>query len=448
MEKHEFVSKRSERLGFYSYFLGQNIIYFLVTMFLAAYYIQSLAIPASAVASILLIARIWDAVNDPMLSILVEKANLKGGKFKPWIRSVAILIPILTVLLFSFTGWLNGMSLTFRISFATITYIAWGMAYTISDAPAFALATVMTPDMNEKNTIISLSRMAAMFGILLAIAGGPAIISATGNNYGIAALVLSVIALIFMLQVSHTKERVESTQHSPTLKQILSAIFQNKYVVTFVITTVVMNGFNFGFGIMPMLASDVFNNPMVTTIVMMGSMLPIFIVAPLMPMLVRKFGKINLFRFVLVLTVIFSLVTYLVGYDNFTLFMILTLIRGIAMGPMLVVGSLFFADAIEFDYFTKGKRFEAAVFSAQTFSAKATSAISGGLGIALLGLVGYKESTADVVITQTQHTIDGIWAIYNLGPAFGAIIALIIFWKYYDLSESKLEDLGKKAGKL
>jgi sugar (glycoside-pentoside-hexuronide) transporter len=447
MEKQTFQTKRRERAGFYSYFVGQNIIYFLVTMFLGAYYINNLGIPAAAVGSILLVARIWDAVNDPMLSILVEKANLKGGKFKPWIKSVAFLIPILTVLLFSFTDVLAGMSLSLRITYATVTYIAWGMTYTISDAPAFALATVMTSDMNEKNTIISLARMAAMVGVLISIGVGPAVIEATGNNWMLAAGLLSVIALIFMVQVNFTKERVSSSQHSPTLKHIVNAIIGNKYVVIYVLVATIMSGFNFGLSITPMLAGDVFNNPLATTAIMMSSFLPILLLAPFLPALIRKFGKINIFRTTMVLQVVLSIITYFVGYESITVFVVLSFIKGFSFAPIMVIGSLFFADAIEYDYYTKGKRFEAAVFSAQTFSAKATSAISGGLGLALLGFVGYQESLAGEVIVQSQSTIDGIWTIFNLGPAFGALIAIIIFWMKYDLSEEKLQALAGKANK-
>lgn len=443
-KKLEFATSKRERAGYYSYFIGQNIVYIFVTLYLSVYYTTALGIPAGVVGTILLVARVWDAINDPMLSIFVEKARFKGGKFKPWIKAVAILVPVATVLIFAFTDTVAAAPMALRIAYATTTYIAWGMLYTISDAPAFALATVMTHNMDERNIIMSLSRMFAMVGIFIAMIGGPAILGSLGNSWVLTALILSVIGFLFMIQVAAAKERVKSDQESPKLKDILGAIFKNRYLMIFVIAIVVTNGFNFGMTITPFIANDVFKNPNATSAIMAIGLLPMLIAAPLLPRLVRKFGKINIFRYSMLSIVVFSLIMYFVGYSNFTIFLVLSLLKGILGGFSMVIGSLFFADCIEFDYFTKGTRFEAATFAAQTFSNKATAAISGAGAMWLLAMFGFKEAVAGEVVVQSQKVVDGMWAIFNLGPAFGALVALVIFWKFYDLTEDKLISLSKK----
>lgn len=448
MSKLNYMTKKSERMGYYSYFLGQNIIYIFVTLFLSVYYTSALGIPPAAVATILLVARVWDAINDPMLSIFIEKANLKGGKFKPWIKSVAFLIPVLTVLLFSFTSVLAGSTLGFRIAFASVTYILWGMVYTISDAPAFALATVMTSDMDEKNSIISFSRIGALIGILIAMVAGPIVVDLVGGNWLIASVILSVLAFIFLIQVNRTTERVKSKQHSPTLKQIVGAIVGNKYLVVIVATIVLMNGFNFGMTVTPFLAEHVFGDVKLTSAIMGISILPMLVGALLLPRFAKKYGKNILMKFSMVIVIVFSLITFFVAKENITLFLILALTKGLLSSFVLIIGTLYFADAIEYEFYKSGSRFEAAVFSAQTFSNKAMGAVAGAGGMYLLALFGFKESMAGEVVVQTQQAIDGIWMTYTIGPVIGATLALVVFAVFYDMDEKKLKKMGEESGRL
>lgn len=448
MTKTVFQTLRKERSGYYSYFFGQNIIYTFVTLFMSVYYITTLGIPPAVVGTILLVARVWDAINDPMLSVFVEKANLKGGKFKPWVRAVAILIPILTVLLFSFSNILSTMSLGARVAYATVTYIIWGMTYTISDAPAFALATVMTSDVDERNHLISFQRIATLLGVMVSMIVAPILVDRMGGNWFVVSLILCVVALICLLGVNWTTERIKSAQSSPTLKQILAAIFQNRYLVIIVLTIVLMNGFSFGMTITPLLAEYVFGDAALSSIILGMALIPILITAPFVPRLCRKFGKNTLLKFALVVNIVFSLIIYFTAEGNLTLFLVLLVIRGTLTSYILIISTLYFADAIEYDYYKKGTRFEAAVFSAQTFSSKATGAIAGAGAMYLISIFGFKESLANETVVQTAEAINGIWITYNLGPIVGATIALIVFTLKYDLTEKKLKQMGIESGRL
>jgi sugar (glycoside-pentoside-hexuronide) transporter len=438
----DFLTSKKERVGYYSYFFGQNIIYLFVTMFLSIYFTNSLGIPAAIVGTILLLARIWDAINDPLLAIMVEKSNLKSGKFKPWIKAVAFLVPISTILMFSFTGYLIEQSLFIRVMFTSVTYIAWGMLYTISDAPAFALSTVMTSNLNERDTIISFSRFFAYVGMLVSLVVAPIMVEKTNGNWFIISLVLSVIAFIFLYQVRYVNERVKSVEKTPTLKEIISSLFLNKYLIIYVITTLIVSGTNLASTLMPYIATDILKNPAAMSAIMATAFIPMIAVAPLTPMLVRRFGKIFLMKFSLIINIVFPVIIYLVGYDNFLAFIVLSIIRGFLSGVSMVLGALFFADCIEYDFYTKGNRCEAATFSAQTFSTKATSAISGAVSMWFLSVLGFKESIMGVVIVQSSNVINGMWAIFNLVPAGGSLIGLLFFWKFYDLSEDKLVKLS------
>lgn len=106
MSNTNYETSRHERFSYYTFFTGQNIIFMFVTIFISVYYTSILGLSAATVGVIFLLARVWDAVNDPILSIMVERSRLKGGKFKPWVNAIAWAVPLATVLIFAFGDYL------------------------------------------------------------------------------------------------------------------------------------------------------------------------------------------------------------------------------------------------------------------------------------------------------------------------------------------------------
>lgn len=129
-------------------------------LYLSFYYTEVVLLPAAAVAAIFLAARIWDAVNNPMIGAIADRSRRKNGKFLPWIRLSTCLLPASCILVFLIRpAWSAGA----KIAYAAVTYILFGMIYTVNDAPAFALSTAMTDD-------------------VVGLAGAAVIISAAGLN--------------------------------------------------------------------------------------------------------------------------------------------------------------------------------------------------------------------------------------------------------------------------
>ena len=444
MEKTKFQTSGFERAGFLSYFVGQNAVFYIVTFLAGLYYTTVLGIPLEISAVIFLVARIWDGVNDPLLSILIEKTILKDGKFIPWLRAIAFVLPIATVLTFGFTDALVSSTLTVRIIYASITYIFWGMAYTVSDVPGFAVATIMTDDQHEKNTLLSLSRMVALVGLIFSAFAVQSVIDATGS-WTIGALIISVFGLILMLGVFKVKERVTYERKIVSMKSIIRSIVQNKYTVYVFLTVAILGISNFGMVIYPFMATDFFKDPSLTPVILVSMLIPMVIVAPFTPFFVKKFGKRKIFIFSIISGSVMSIVMYFVGPENFGVFIILMFVRSLLGGFWFVVATLLYADTIEYGFYKEGTRYESTTFAAQTFSNKAASAIAGAIAMILLAMYGYQESVAGVDIIQTQATLDGMWLLFNIPSVFGGFIALIIFWKKYDLTEEKLLQMKESS---
>jgi len=440
--KNAFVTKKSERFMYSSYFFGQNIIFFIVSSFLAVYYTSVLGISATTVGSILLLARIWDAFVDPTLATIIERLNLKSGKFKPWVNLASITVPIMTFLCFGFSHQLLAASEGVRIGYAAVTYLVWGTLYAAADAPAFAFSTVITPDPEERTVLLANNQITGIVGILVAVAAFPSVLKATDNNYMISVLIFSIIAFVVMSLTRFVKERVKSNKKEPAIKEILHSLLNNKYLKTIVIVNIIANGVNFTNTLAPFVATDIYKDATKVSLILGIGILPVVLVAPFVPKLVNKYGKIKLMSFALAANALLSIVTYFVAYENFGLFLGVSVLKAMLIAPQLVIYPMFFADSVEYDCYKNGTRFEAVIFATQTFSSKIIGAISGGLGMWIIGIAGYKAATNGHAVTQTATTLKSLWTTFNLGGAVGCLIALFIFLKFYDLSEEQVKEMA------
>jgi len=220
-------TSKLERLSYGGFFAGQNLILTLTLQFLLIFYTDVVMLPTNIIIALFLIARIWDAVNDPIMGILVDKANLKGGKFKPWVNIVVILLPLMTILVFQNPA----ESMIIKITYAFITYIIWGMIYTLGDIPAFALSTVMTDNPDERVKIIMIGRLLGGLGSLIGVILMTPFKAMLG--WSNAVFVLSAIAFLMMIFVRKlTVERIVYDRPAfSSFKTIIKSVSGNKYLL-------------------------------------------------------------------------------------------------------------------------------------------------------------------------------------------------------------------------
>lgn len=426
-----YVTSLKERMAYGGFFIGQNIIIIFVISFLTIFYTDEVGLSTSAIATLFFIARIWDAVNDPILGGIVDRTTPRKGKFLPWIKAVSILMPIVTLLTFyKISG--NG---TINLVYVYISYILWGMVYTVSDVPIFALATTMTDNVNERVTIMSIGRFAAGIAALVASVIAAPMIAQMG--FSSTALILMAIAFITMLPVRFfVKERfIHKRKEEVTLRSMFRAVSKNKYLITFYSAFIILYSFGTNMAVGVFFAKYNLGNISLHGVISAGSMLPMLIIPIFAPMLIRRIGKRKLFIISMCSGIIFSILQYLAGYENFGVFMILNILKSIGiLSPMILMG-MFSADCVEYGAYVTGVRNEGITFSVQTFSMKLGQAFSGTLGIFLLGKFGYIGNQ----VIQSQKTLEGIWLLTTLVPAIGLMLALIIFFFFYKLNESEVE---------
>ncbi|MDR3644758.1 MAG: MFS transporter, partial [Clostridia bacterium] len=154
MTKNEYLTSPLERASYGSFFFGQNIIYVLQFQFLTYYYTESVGLSIASATLLLLVARILDAVYDPIMGAIVDKHPFKKDKYLPWIRIATYFVPLSLVFVFVNVGQTYNQ----KLIYAYVTYILWGMLYTISDSPLFSLSTAMTNHVYERDKLIAFGR--------------------------------------------------------------------------------------------------------------------------------------------------------------------------------------------------------------------------------------------------------------------------------------------------
>lgn len=171
-------------------------------MFVQVYF-TDVGITATAVSAILLVTKIWDAVNDPIFGIIVDKVRWKHGRFLPWIRISLVLVALTSMGIFMMP---SGLPMGGKIAWAVVSYMLWDAAYTTCDVPIFALSTTMTDRVDERAAILSFGRLLATLGLMIVIMLLPSIRPALG--WTMTAAVLVVAGLVTMVPLCFVvKER-------------------------------------------------------------------------------------------------------------------------------------------------------------------------------------------------------------------------------------------------
>jgi probable glucitol transport protein GutA len=412
----------------------------IVSAFLALFLINR-GINEAVVAGILLIPKIWDAVNDPIFGIIVDKVKFKKGRFLPWLKISWVFIPAATIFLFSMP---DTLPMGQKIVWAVIGYILWDTGYTMCDAPIFALSTSMSSNVEERTSILSIGRLFATVGSILATLGIEAVYMSMG--WATLGIVLSISAMIMMLPVLlMVKERSHAQiQAEPTLKEIFSALFKNKYLLVYfgayfliaVTMTVEI--------LIPIFAQYVLGSTTAGTILLGICTVPMIAIAALVPVLVKKIDKFWIYISSIVLFIITTIIQYFAGYTNSTVLYVTMFFRAIGYGGYNVLLFLFVPDIMEYGHYSTGERQEGICFSLQTFMTKLTAAFVSSFALVFLGWFGFASANADPATGMVNAAAgQGCWVVFTLISIVGCSLAIPVLLMFYKLRDKDVQLMSK-----
>ena len=191
--------------------VGKDMVYALVAGFLMYYYNTVLGISASFMAVLFMAARVFDAVNDPLMGIVVEKTNTRFGKFRPWLFIGTILNGIILYAMFAVPESITGTNL---LLYTSIAYILWGLTYTFMDIPYWSMSPAITKPGKEREQISVIARSCAGIGFALITALTVVVVPMLGNmneRVGYKRLAL-IIAIFFIVSIVLTCMNVKETR--------------------------------------------------------------------------------------------------------------------------------------------------------------------------------------------------------------------------------------------
>ena len=197
--------------------LGQGMIYTAMSSYVSDFYLNVMQLSPLFVMLLMLLAKIWDAINDPIMGIIVEKNDSKFGKYKPYVIYTVLPIAVLTFFMFYAPDFTKQSSANYNelgtYFYVALIYVFWGMTYTVSDVPFWSLPNTMTPNHKERGKIISLARTLNGVGSVVPMAL-VMFLGYTEMNYETRYLIMALTSAIcggalFIASYFTTKERVK-----------------------------------------------------------------------------------------------------------------------------------------------------------------------------------------------------------------------------------------------
>ena len=446
-----YMTTFKERISYWTYFVGQNIYYNITAAFISTYLAMQ-GIDLAKVAMVLLVVKIWDAINDPIFGFIFDKIKFKNGqKSLPWLRIATALIPVVTIVLFSIP---SGMTETGKLIWFGVAYVLWDTVYTLTDVPAYAMLNTMTDNLQERNTLLSVNRVFSGAGVLIYGVVLPLLISEqVGMSATMAIAIMSVFSALTMVPLSlNCKERnykPEEAEDNFTPRQMFSYLKSNKYLLIYYggyMATDALKTFN---AVLLFASFYLFGDSLFSIVLNVLNMVPGVFAAMAMPSLLKRFDKFKTLFWCNIVCVLLGLVIYFLGYDNKALFLTLTCIRTIPMSIVGILAFMFTPDCAEYGEYKSGISAKGITFAIQTFSVKITAAVSSSLALFLLGLFGWIsveaesfEQLAALNIQQSPAALNGLWIVYALVPVIGMILSTF-FYLGYTLNDKDVQIMAK-----
>ena len=435
--------------------VGSNISWYMINNYLTLFYTDVVGLTASAISLIMLIARVWDAVNDPMMGTIADRTNTKWGKFRPYLYMappVLAIFNILTFTVFPVAGLAKNI-------LCLLCYVGAGMAYTAANIAYQALQNVCAIDSQVRMNLATAKGIgSSVIGILLSMFAMPMILAFSkgdtpnAHGYFMTTIVLSVVMVpAFWICATICKEKYTSVLHTENDQKLsffqgLKIALKNSQLMCVVISTLLGAICVTGrMGLLTYYIIYVVGDYTAISLVFTTMTVCQLIGTLCLPYLTAKLSKkTTLIILQMVMNICFFLI-FLNPRGGLAYLLVLSAICGITNSAANISFGLV-GDSLEYGAWKLGVRQEGVAASMLSFGAKLATAFCGSVGVLLLSAVGYVPNAE-----QTAATQQGINMIVNLLPAFIGLLAVVPML-FYKLTPAKIAeiradlDAGKHAG--
>ncbi len=472
-----YVSKK-EKVNFMAGLAGQNIVYCFIGASFFQYFLTDIALfPPAYVTVLLIIMKVWDGVNDPIIGSIVDRHRFKNGeKLRPLLKYTPVPVGVFTVLIF-FVFSTEESLLWLRLGYFVIMYLCWDITYTMQDVAIWGMTAVVTPNSNERDKFVQLARTigSIFYGVFSSVI--PMVMEIVARESGNSLALMTVLfAAIFGLggalisaKCHKAQERVrlvKPEQQQASILECFKLLFQNKMLMLVTLSNL-FGSLAFGGNLMTYffkykvpefsIAGFVLGPLTLTTVFGALTTAPSFLGMLFADKLKIKFkGYRNLLIFIQLCTLVSRILAWIIGFEgkNIILTIVILAISSFPAGAGSIAQTSLFCDSVDYMEWKTGKRTEGVTFAMQTFFTKISSGITGALGTLALSALGYVavEDTPGAVYlgTQTEAFETWIWPIVMLTPALAALLYMIplLFIRYTPEQKAQVEkDLAERREK-
>ncbi len=439
--------------------VGKDLCYMLSASYVLYYFQDIMGVSAAAMGVILLVARVFDAFNDPIMGIITAKTKTRWGKFRPWLFIGTLLNAVILYVMFSAPPSLSPSGLT---AYAAVFYILWGTTYTMMDIPYWSMIPAFTEGGKERENLTTLARSCAGVGSALITIVTIIAVQALGAGderigFSRFALVIAAVFVLFeTIAVVTIKEKSTVDVKTTSVGDMFKALVKNDQTMVVVLAIVLVNTavyitsnlviyfFKYDVG------GDAWYNSY-TIFNTFGGAISILSMMVLFPLLRKFFSTTKVFyigtgsAIVGYLTLI--AIAFLTPMDNVYLLLIPGFLIFAANGILTVLVTVFLANTVDYGELQNGTRDESVVFSMQTFVVKLASGIAAlaaslTLSINHIQKGGTDATDAAVVIDQAART--GLRLSMTIIPIILMVIATLIFAKKFILTEEKVAEITEE----
>ncbi|MCL2343546.1 MAG: glycoside-pentoside-hexuronide (GPH):cation symporter [Firmicutes bacterium] len=407
--------------------IGRDMVYSMVSMYLVFYLTDVLRLPTGVlwwVLAIMVVARVYDALSDPVMGVIVDNTHTRWGKFKPWIAIGVVLSSVFTVLLFSDLGLSGGAF----IGMFAFLYLFWGMTYTSNDIGYWSMLPSLSVDQKERERIGSKARIFANIGMFFVVAGIVPITTALGDHFGslqkgyfyFALIIVTVMLLGQCVTLFGVKESglVTEKRHSTGLKEMVRVIFKNDQLLfTAISMSLFMIGYvtttSFGLYYFKYVYGDENMYPIFAVILGVSQITALAV----FPLFSKRFSRKTLYTAAIALIVAGYIVFFFAPTGTMLFIGIAGILIFVGQSFIQLLMLMFLADTVDYGHWKLGKRNDSITFSLQPFINKIGGAIASGIVGAVVILSGIKDAGG------TENPVANV-------PASGLLlmkIAMLIF---------------------
>ena len=428
--------KMTEKLSFAMANFGNIPVMTLINGYLLIFYTNICGLSPAACATLFLIARFLDAINDPLVGFIIDHLpTRKMGHFRPTLILGTILCSVNFLLL-----WFGPMlSTSGKLAIAYVSYILLGVLFPVMDISLNSLLPVMTEDMKERNSLSSIKGLAYVIGALVIGVAAPLILGDTSNKQGYINLVLIMTAVIFFFSIIGTmgvKERVKpQMENSYSVKELFKILSQKPVYITFLAVLLYSIGSNIVNAANTYFYTYIFEDLTLASIITLITCVTVFPATMVIGNLIGRFGKKKMYAIGLALAGLAPIIR-LLDVRSIPLLIVSVLIAGIGAGFAAPLNYGIQADNTDYIEVSMGIRAEGAVASLSSFVSKCAMGIGGAIPGYLLQLAGFDSKAA----VQNDDVINVIVLCVLILPAIVNVVAIVIFSKGYPITKEKLNE--------